>query len=63
MSYASLIEPLKAKIEQQEAEIERLRAALKDGWATLALFNVNAYHPTLVILQAQLVAALEQKSP
>jgi uncharacterized small protein (DUF1192 family) len=46
-----------------EAEIERLRAVLKDGWSTLALFNVKNYHPTLVTLQAQLLAGLEQKSP
>jgi hypothetical protein len=43
------------------AEIERLRAVLKDGWSTLALFNVKIYHPTLVTLQAQLLAGLEQK--
>jgi hypothetical protein len=46
-----------------EAEIERLRAVLKDGWSTLALFNVQNYHPTLVTLQARLLAGLEQKSP
>jgi hypothetical protein len=44
------------------AEIERLRAVLTDGWSTLALFNVKNYHPTLVTLQAQLLAGLEQKS-
>jgi hypothetical protein len=54
---------LHALIGNREAEIERLRAVLNDGWSTLALFNVNNYHPTLVSLQAQLLAALEQKSP
>jgi hypothetical protein len=54
---------LHALIGNREAEIERLRAALKDGWSTLALLNVKNYHPTLVALQAQLLAALEQKSP
>jgi hypothetical protein len=46
-----------------EAENHRLRAALKDGWSTLALFNVKNHHHTLVTLQAQLLAGLEQKSP
>jgi hypothetical protein len=50
-------------IREMLAEIERLRAALKFGCATLALFNVKNYHPTLVTLQAQLLAGLEQKSP
>jgi uncharacterized small protein (DUF1192 family) len=53
---------LHALIGNREAEIERLRAVLKDGCATLALFNVKNYHPTLVTLQAQLLAGLEQKS-
>ena len=53
---------LHALIGNREAEIERLRAVLKDGWSTLALFNVKNYHPTLVTLQAQLLAGLEQKS-
>jgi hypothetical protein len=44
------------------AEIERLRAWIKFGCATLALLNVKNYHHTLVTLQAQLLAALEQKS-
>jgi hypothetical protein len=50
-------------VEKQLDEIERLRAALKDGWSTLALLNVNNYHHTLIALQAQLLAALEHKSP
>jgi hypothetical protein len=44
-----------------EAENERLRAVLKLGVATLARFNVKSYHPTLVTLQAWLLAGLEQK--
>jgi hypothetical protein len=47
---------LHALIGNREAEIERLRAVFKDGWATLALYH------TLVTLQAQLLAGLEQKS-
>jgi hypothetical protein len=47
--------------KQLKTEIERLRAVLKDGWSTLALFNVKNYHHTLVTLQAQLFTALEQK--
>jgi hypothetical protein len=35
---------------------------LKLGVATLARFNVKSYHPTLVTLQAWLLAGLEQKS-
>jgi lipid A disaccharide synthetase len=54
---------LHALIGNREAEIERLRAVLKDGWATLALFNVKNHHHTLVTLQAQLLAGLEEKSP
>jgi hypothetical protein len=54
---------LHALISNREAEIKHLRAALKDGWSTLALFNVKNYHPALVTLQAQLLAGLEQKSP
>jgi predicted phage tail protein len=45
-----------------EADIEQLRTALKDGWSTLALFNVNNYHPTLVTLQAQLLAGLTHQA-
>jgi uncharacterized small protein (DUF1192 family) len=44
-----------------EAEIERLRAVLKLGGATLSRFNVKNYHPTLVTLQAWLMAGLKQK--
>jgi hypothetical protein len=51
-----------ALIGNRETEIEQLRAALKDGWSTLALINVKNYHPTLLTLQAQLLAGLEQKS-
>jgi hypothetical protein len=40
-----------------------MRAVLKLGVATLARFNVKSYHPTLVTLQAWLLAGLEQKSP
>jgi hypothetical protein len=53
---------LHALIGNREAEIERLRAVLRDAWSTLELFNVWHYHPTLVTLQAQLLAGLEQKS-
>jgi predicted phage tail protein len=45
-----------------EADIEQLRTALKDGWSTLALFNVKNYHPTLVTLQAQLLAGLTHQA-
>jgi hypothetical protein len=50
------------EIERLRAENKRLRAVLKGGWSTLALLNVKNYHHTLVALQAQLLAGLEQKS-